>query len=348
MKTNVEVEHGEIAIKNKNGDIVIVPKEKSLTVRKMIESSMHSSIDAIVATLPTIGDKAQDGKVIGVHIRRAINDNRNMQATEFPLPDAVKNSDKQIKVPFQRSAFDMKKIKQDEIDNIEQPPTEEQYSRDPNEEKFYFTDRRKTHPVTDSIMNPNRDLMSGFYSKPLVREIIRQSKKMNVNPNRQIALAMQETNIGKTDENIGHYIHDVTKLPITIPEGYSDEQANIYRMIYKYKEMQSKDKDFFYNDHKMTDEQFNSYDIDTWRIQAYNGLGKLTPKTEYNYHTRTNRTTTRFYNIDVTKKPLDLKENPAYAKTILSLESQIKKDPDFQKLINENISNEQKLLNHIN
>lgn len=60
----VEVEGGELAIKNGNGDIVIIPKKYRIEVEDMIEEECWGCIDKLVSTLPNIADFAQEGSVI--------------------------------------------------------------------------------------------------------------------------------------------------------------------------------------------------------------------------------------------------------------------------------------------
>ena len=60
----VEVEGGEIALKNSFGDIVIIPKKNRLEVERMIKDKCWNCIDAFVDTLPVIEDYAQDGSLI--------------------------------------------------------------------------------------------------------------------------------------------------------------------------------------------------------------------------------------------------------------------------------------------
>ena len=60
---NIEVEGGEIAIKNKAGDLVIIPKSKASWVKQKLKEGCHSCIDALVETLPVMEDYAQDGSI---------------------------------------------------------------------------------------------------------------------------------------------------------------------------------------------------------------------------------------------------------------------------------------------
>lgn len=64
MGKQVEVEGGELAIRNSNGDIAIIPKKYRLEVEGMIKDGCHSCIDKFVSSLPKMHDYAQDGTVI--------------------------------------------------------------------------------------------------------------------------------------------------------------------------------------------------------------------------------------------------------------------------------------------
>ena len=62
--TKVEVESGELALKNSNGDIVIIPKKHRLEVQGMIDDKCWGCVDKYVSTLPTMKDYAEDGSII--------------------------------------------------------------------------------------------------------------------------------------------------------------------------------------------------------------------------------------------------------------------------------------------
>ena len=61
---NIEVEGGEIAIRNENGDIVIIPKKYRTEVQGMIKDGCHGCIDRLVETLPVMADYAEDGSLL--------------------------------------------------------------------------------------------------------------------------------------------------------------------------------------------------------------------------------------------------------------------------------------------
>lgn len=64
MKKQIEVEGGELALKNSHGDIVIIPKNKRKRVEKYIKDECWGCIDKLVSKLPTMKDYAQDGTLI--------------------------------------------------------------------------------------------------------------------------------------------------------------------------------------------------------------------------------------------------------------------------------------------
>jgi hypothetical protein len=53
---HIEVEGGEIAIRNKNGDIAIIPKYKKRWLQSQMRKGCHSCIDEFVKTLPSYKD----------------------------------------------------------------------------------------------------------------------------------------------------------------------------------------------------------------------------------------------------------------------------------------------------
>lgn len=63
MKKHVEVEGGELAIRNKKGDVVIIPKGNKKWVAQKLKEKCYECIDKFVSTLPKSTPKAQDGGV---------------------------------------------------------------------------------------------------------------------------------------------------------------------------------------------------------------------------------------------------------------------------------------------
>jgi hypothetical protein len=63
MNKNIEVEGGEIAIRNSHGDLAIIPKDKRNWVKQKLSEGCHNCIDSLVETLPIASQYAQDGSI---------------------------------------------------------------------------------------------------------------------------------------------------------------------------------------------------------------------------------------------------------------------------------------------
>lgn len=66
MKKNlkIEAEGGELILKNKIGDHVIIPKDRREEVQELIKHGCHGCIDGIVESLPSMAEYAEDGTVV--------------------------------------------------------------------------------------------------------------------------------------------------------------------------------------------------------------------------------------------------------------------------------------------
>lgn len=60
----IEVESGEIAIRNSYGDIAIIPKDKAAYVRERLSAGCFECIDKVVEELPLMENYAEDGTLI--------------------------------------------------------------------------------------------------------------------------------------------------------------------------------------------------------------------------------------------------------------------------------------------
>ncbi len=61
MNKNIEVEGGEVAIRNSFGDLAIIPANKRNWVKQKLSENCHDCIDSLVETLPVASQYAQDG-----------------------------------------------------------------------------------------------------------------------------------------------------------------------------------------------------------------------------------------------------------------------------------------------
>ena len=89
MNKNIEVEGGEIAIRNSHGDLAIIPKDKKDWVKQKLSEGCHSCIDSLVETLPIADDYAQDGTVIPKKGKNDIKHWQNVYSKNKRLPQYV-------------------------------------------------------------------------------------------------------------------------------------------------------------------------------------------------------------------------------------------------------------------
>lgn len=185
--------------------------------------------------------------------------------------------------------------------------------------KININDNRQINPATNQpFKNPNTR-KSVSVDAEHVKRIIAHAKSQNVDPYTALAISLQESNIGQTDENYGHVIgKDNWK---NIPENLPMQDRQAYALVNTIKNKMQIAKNLGY------DKQGEAY-----ALQAYNGYGNLYPSTEADYH---KGNVPSFYEIPVShQNPLRLSQNPAYGKTIISLRDELlKKSPEIQELI---------------
>lgn len=179
-------------------------------------------------------------------------------------------------------------------------------------------DKRKINPATGKPFQKT-GTKSTTVKEGDVKKIVAHAKAQGVDPYTILAITLQESNINAKDGDFGHVDEvDQSNIPNSVP----DEELNKYVISRAFK-----DKMEYAN---TLIKQGKLPNTEAYRIQAYNGLGKLFPGTEdWNGRNRA------FYEIPVTNRnPLDLRKNPAYGKTIISLrDSVIKTNPDIVKAI---------------
>jgi hypothetical protein len=92
MKNNldIEAEGGELILKNKAGDHVIIPKNYRGRVQTMLKNKDNSSIDELVNVLPVMADYAQDGTVVP---------DEEPEFTPPPLDTQTKRDNTMVDVP---------------------------------------------------------------------------------------------------------------------------------------------------------------------------------------------------------------------------------------------------------
>jgi hypothetical protein len=177
---------------------------------------------------------------------------------------------------------------------IEPPPIdyELQYSGDPS----------KKYPVSSDVM----------------KQIVATSVGMGYDPKRALAVALQESGIGRTDPNYFHVLRGKTKSgKDRIPEEYQNltmDELGIQLL---------KDKQKLAN--KL------GYTTPEMELQTYNGLGKIFRDTEKDYHGFEMQ---KIYGVPIPEEGIDLRKNPLYGKRIMDLEKEVvSKDPYVNQLV---------------
>lgn len=150
-----------------------------------------------------------------------------------------------------------------------------------------------------------------------VKAIISHAKAKGVDPRTALAIALQETNIGKLDPNFG------SAWATFEDEGLPDDlnkNANILAKAVK-------EKMAYANELRRKGLLPSGEEYD---LQTYNGLGILKPR-----QTAGAPISESYYGIPVTaQRPLDLKRNPAYGKIVKQLRDEvIGSNPEILKLI---------------
>ena len=83
MNKNIEVEGGEVAIRNSFGDLAIIPANKRNWVKQKLSEGCHDCIDSLVETLPVASQYAQDGSVYPTGSKVKVNINN--ETKEFDI-----------------------------------------------------------------------------------------------------------------------------------------------------------------------------------------------------------------------------------------------------------------------
>lgn len=162
-------------------------------------------------------------------------------------------------------------------------------------------DTRKIRATTGEKINPNVDLKADKYNKAIIDNIIKKAKAVGVDPSTMLAIALQETNFGKTDSNLGH-----------VKKGYKGYPYS-YIDFYKQKLNEAKFKD------------------ELLQIQYYNGLGTVYPETEEDYHGYEMQ---KIYGVPLPASGINMRKNPLYGKQIIDLrDNVILKNPYIQKAL---------------
>jgi hypothetical protein len=189
-----------------------------------------------------------------------------------------------------RKAVPLFEYKQEQVKKIKQLKNEIK-----NPKEFVdLADKRTIRATTGQKINPNVDLKSGKYNKTVVDKIVKKAKSAGVDPATMLAIALQETNFGKSDSNLGHLLN-------------KSNNSNPYSYIDFYKDKLDEAKKAKINDELL-------------QIQYYNGLGTITPKTEKKYHGFEMQ---KIYGVPIPAGGINMRKNPLYGKQIKDLRDNV-------------------------
>jgi hypothetical protein len=192
-------------------------------------------------------------------------------------------------------------------------------------------DNRKINATTGKPINPNTDLKSGTYSTDVIDDIIKASKHYGLDPYELLAVGLQETNLGKTDENVGHVLHDPGQYQYLLSNpGKTNSRGQFNLNQNQIVNPWIQDMAAFYKS-KMNEAERNNETDPLMKIQYYNGTRSIYPTTEQKYHKGTMNS---FYGVPVPKEGISMRENPLYGKRITDLKNNvIMADPVLKKYI---------------
>ena len=176
--------------------------------------------------------------------------------------------------------------------------------------RLSIRDPRKIMMTTGKPLRPNSDLVSGEYDSEQLGNLLTEAKRRNMSYNDMMNLAamgFQETKWGKSDDNIGHTKGDFGDEPM------QDTYSNFINA---------------YNA-KMKDADRLKIKDEATRLQVYNGLGKIFPSTEADYHGFKMK---KIYGVEVPKGGIDLRKNPLYGKQVMDIRDNVlKRNPEFMR-----------------
>ena len=112
---NIEAEGQELILRNTNSDYVIIPKKYRTEVQGMIKDGCHGCIDALVETLPTMADYAQDGSLYPEE--PSINPNKPILLSEVVITAKAPTYIKYRQNWEKEHPFDINKYVEDRFNN---------------------------------------------------------------------------------------------------------------------------------------------------------------------------------------------------------------------------------------
>lgn len=184
--------------------------------------------------------------------------------------------------------------------------------------KYKISDLRKMSGTTGRAIDPRSELVTGQYDGERMENIIKAAKRYNLDPYTALAIDLQETGLGNRSEGrMGHSMLNFNEL-IPTKMG-SEEEADDYDRYVRAiaTKMQYADKLGIKDPYV--------------RLQAYNGLGKIFPETEQNYHGFKMK---KIYGVPVPKGGIDMRKNPLYGKRVSDIRDNVlRKDKNLDAYI---------------
>jgi hypothetical protein len=174
-----------------------------------------------------------------------------------------------------------------------------------NTRTLNIVDPRKKMATTNQPLRPNSDLVGGKYSSRHLDKLMQEAKRQGLSKQDMMnlsAMGFQETKWGRTDDNIGHVL------------GNWKGNDSYQQFISAYKE-------------KMKEADRLGIKDPALRLQVYNGLGTVTPKTEKNYHGFEMQ---KIYGVPIPKGGINMKKNPLYGKQVMDIRDNVlAKNPEY-------------------
>jgi hypothetical protein len=177
--------------------------------------------------------------------------------------------------------------------------------------KYKINDQRKMSRTTGRPIDPKTELLSGEYDGEYIENIVKAAKRYGLDPYTAIAIDLQETGLGR--HSAGSIGHSLLKRNELIPTKMgSEEEADDYDVYARSIATKMK-----YADKLGIKDPYV-------RLQAYNGLGKVFPETEQDYHGFKMK---KIYGVSVPKGGIDMRKNPLYGKRVSDISDNVlKKD----------------------
>lgn len=216
----------------------------------------------------------------------------------------------EIKKMMMQSFLESRDKKQEPIQVFRQPEVLPAFNKPgykAPEPSIRVEDLRRINATTGKAINPNTDITSGNYEKDTIKNIVNASLKHKSDPYTALAIGLQETKLGKSDDNIGHIIG---KQADQVTNASTEEEALVLAL---------KDKLEYAKRLGIKNEE--------GALQAYNGLGRVFPQTEKGYHGFEMK---KIYGVDVPKEGIDMRKNPLYGKRVVDLRDNVlRKNPEL-------------------